>query len=155
MVITDTTKKVLIWSGVAVAAGLTLWLIIRTVRRNRGVVVTPSTGDSRDAISEISEANRVQRETVEQATITQAKAQSLANQIKNAWGGMWNDDEDAVYAAIAQINNYSDWLLVVSAYGINSGVFSDSGLVDDLSSRLSGDEYEQVKTLLASKGVYI
>ncbi|MBR3204238.1 hypothetical protein IKF81_00965, partial [Candidatus Saccharibacteria bacterium] len=64
-----------------------------------------------------------------------------------------NDDEAAVFAALQQINNYSDWLLLQTAYGVNSSFLGDRDLVADLIYHLNENELQTVNHLLYNKGI--
>lgn len=157
MKINDNAKKyILIAAGVAAVGALGFW-IYRGIKRRKYAQQAIFGGgtDYADALQELTKNNNFQKEIEAQATITKTKARALANQIKNAWGGMGNDDEEAVYDALNQLNNTSDWLLVVDAYGINSATFADRDLKADLKYRLSGDEYNNAISILRNKGIEI
>lgn len=145
-------KKLIIGVVIAAAAGVAIWLTVRAVRRRAADTVFGSNTQHFDAIGRLTEVNNMTTEISNQSTITKEKASQLAQQIKDAWSVV-NDDEQAIYNALQQINNYSDWLLLQSAYGINSTMLSSRDLVGDLASRLTDDELHNVNSILNSKGI--
>lgn len=145
-------KKLIIGVVIAAAAGVAIWLTVRAVRKRAANTVFGSNTQNFDAIGRLSNVNSMSSEIANQATISKEKAKQLAKQIKNAWG-LVNDDEEAVFNALQQINNYSDWLLLQSFYGINSTITGSRDLVGDLATRLNEKELQNVNSLLYSKGI--
>lgn len=144
-------KKLIVGLVIAAAAGVGVWLIIRTIKK-RSINNVFGNTSSYDAVQNLIEANNVSSEIEAQATISRDKANTLAAQIKNAWGVV-NDDEAAVFAALQQINNYSDWLMLQTAYGVNSSFLGDRDLVADLIYHLKDNELQTVNHLLYNKGI--
>ena len=107
-----------------------------------------------EANEALSKSTEYQRAVESNATINRSKAQSLAQQIKDAWGP-FNDDEESIYNALKQLKNKADWLLLVQEYGVNSGIFSDKDLAGDLKSDLSPGEYQNVLSILKARGISI
>lgn len=143
-------KKLIIGLVIAAAAGVGVWLIIRTIKKRSINNVFGNTSRV-DAVQTLTEVNNISSEIEAQATISKEKAATLAAQIKNAWG--LNDDEEAVFSALQQINNYSDWLLLQREYGVNSSLLGNRDLVGDLIYNLNENELQTVNNLLYSKGI--
>lgn len=148
-------NSVLLWALLAAGAGVGIWLIVRRAKFKNGaqsLFGSAAGTTSADAINAITQDNNVSQQIVSQATITKQKAAELAKQIKNAWGVV-NDDEQAVFDAFAQINNASDLLLLVDAYGIVSGMFGSYDLYADCQRRMSKNEWMQIQNMLINKGI--
>lgn len=143
-------KKLIIGVVIAAAAGVGVWLIIRAIKKRSINNVFGNTSRI-DAVQTLTEFNNLSSEIEAQATISRDKAATLAAQIKNAWGV--NDDEAAVFAALQQINNYSDWLLLQTEYGVNSSFLGDRDLEADLVYHLNDNELKTVYRLLDNKGI--
>lgn len=144
------TKKLIVGLAIAAAAAVGVWLIVRNIRKKSVFDVFGNTSHF-DAVQNLTEVNNVSTEIEAQATISKDKAATLAAQIKNAWGV--NDDEAAVFAALQQINNYSDWLLLQQAYGVNSSLLGNRDLVGDLIYHFDENELQTVNNLFYNKGI--
>ena len=154
MKIDDNTKKLIVLAAVAAVAGVGVWLIVRKLRNSAAnTLFGRNNSDYTDALTQLQGNNKISEQITQTAKITRAKAEQLAAQIKNAWGV--NDDEEAVFAALSQLQNYSDWLLLVDAYGVRSGMFGNSGLWEDLNSKLSKSERLNAQNILNSKGINV
>lgn len=154
MKIDDNTKKLIVFAAIAAVASVGVWLIVRKIRGNAaGFLFSRNNSDYTDALTQLQGNNEISEQITQTAKITRAKAEQLAAQIKNAWGV--NDDEEAVFAALSQLQNYSDWLLLVDAYGVRSGMFGNSGLWEDLNSKLSKSERLNAQNILNSKGINV
>lgn len=154
MKIDDNTKKLIVFAAVAAVAGVGVWLIVRKLRNSAAnTLFGRNNSDYTDALTQLQGNNEISEQITQTAKITRAKAEQLAAQIKNAWGV--NDDEEAVFAALSQLQNYSDWLLLVDAYGVRSGMFGNSGLWEDLNSKLSKSERLNAQNILNSKGINV
>lgn len=145
-------KKLIIGLVIAAAAGVGVWLIMRTIKK-RSINNVFGNTSSYDAVQNLTEANKLSSEIETQATISRDKAATLSAQIKNAWG--LNDDEKAVFSALQQINNYSDWLLLQTTYGVSSSFWGDRDLVADLIYHLNDKELQTVNHLLYNKGIQV
>ena len=88
-------------------------------------------------------------EVASKRTLTDAQITAMANAIRSAWGGIFNDDEDAVYAQFSKINNIYDLYALIQRYGTNKG----RTLEEDIRKRLSNKEVEQINKILSVKNI--
>ena len=82
------------------------------------------------------------------ATLSNVQIAGLAQKIANAWGGIWNDNEEAVYDAFRQLNNYDDLIKLMRAYS-----FKNENLQTSITKRMSNREVAKINSILASKGI--
>lgn len=148
--IDNNAKKYIFLALGLAAAGVAGWLIYRKIKGANMKIFGDT--DYNGAVGRLQQANAAAKEIETSATITKQKAQQLADQIKNAWG-VANDDEEAIYSAIQQINNMSDWLLLVSAYGVRSTLLGSYDLPADLQRGLNEKEMATLVHLLDNKGI--
>lgn len=139
---------------------LIVFLIIRKKRKEntKSLISRVFGNDSKElqaANDALAQSTAYQQAVETNATISRETAKLLARKIKNAWGGVGNDDEEAVYSALKKLKNKADWLLLVQEYGVNSSTFKDRDLEGDLEYRLSDDEFAVVQSILKSRGISI
>ena len=85
---------------------------------------------------------------VQQPTLSNLQAASLAQKIANAWGGLWNDNEEAVYEAFRAMNNMDDLVLVMRYYS-----YKNENLNTSITKRMSNKEVAKINSILAGKGI--
>ena len=76
--------------------------------------------------------------------LTSAGATMLAKQIKNAWGGLLNDNEEQVYGALKMINSWVKLSQVAEKYYLLYG----EDLGREIKARLSDDEFYTVTQIV-------
>ena len=82
------------------------------------------------------------------ATLSNVQIAGLANKIAQAWGGIWNDNEQAVYDAFSALGNYDDLIKLMRAYSYNS-----ENLQQSITRRMSNREVAKINSILAAKGI--
>lgn len=82
-------------------------------------------------------------------TISRARAAQIADQIKGAWG-LINDDENAIYNAIRQLQNDADVLLLITVYD-----YKGENLQVSFTKRLNNRERSKINDILKTKGISI
>ncbi len=88
------------------------------------------------------------------ATITEAQALSLANDLKVALygvdGNAWTEDEDAIYGVYMSLNETLDVLLLEKRYGVDDKGYD---IKQALRKYLSIGELKKINSILSSKGI--
>lgn len=137
----STVKPYIIPAVVAIAG---IVLIKKLVDRNKAKIL----GNSNvvDVVSSAGSQRIIEKNT----TKTDAQLKSLANKIKNAWG-ILNDDEEAIYNAFRQINNYADLMQLFYYYG-DRGI-RNRGLEEDIQRKMNNKEISKINTILKQKGI--
>ena len=82
------------------------------------------------------------------ATLSNVQIAGLANKIAQAWGGIWNDNEQAVYDAFSALGNYDDLIKLMRAYS-----YKNENLQQSITRRMSNREVAKINSILASKGI--
>lgn len=151
MALSARSTEFLIKTGVFLALGVGGFFAVRaaikSIRNNSGKQASERTVF--DYSNQIANNSAASAQIEKSATINRATAKTLASKIKNAWGGIWNDDEDAVYAALQQLQNDADLQLVIQEYGI----YKDEDLISAVQSRMSSSEVAKCNSILSSKGI--
>lgn len=85
---------------------------------------------------------------VNKTTLTQSQLNTLSTKIYSALKGA-GSDEDAVYAAIEEVQNRTDLLQLIKTFGVKNSLTMKEWLYDDL----SVDEIAHINNILASKNI--
>lgn len=85
---------------------------------------------------------------VNKTTLTQSQLNTLSTKIYSALKGA-GSDEDAVYAAIEEVQNRTDLLQLIKTFGVKDSLTMKEWLYDDL----SVDEIAHINNILASKNI--
>ena len=89
-------------------------------------------------------------------TLTYPKAQyiTFADRIHNAYG-MWNDDEEAIYAVMGMLRNDLDFLELKAAYGMRKSTYSGTlgNMEDNMRWRLDSREIAKINSILRNNGI--
>ena len=86
----------------------------------------------------------------EEVTLPKTELNNLVSKLKTAFGKYgWGTDEDQVYAVFEAINNRSELLSLISAFG----VYKDHTLGEWISEELNDSELEHVQNILSAKGI--
>lgn len=86
--------------------------------------------------------------SVSAPTLPNVQISGLAQKISNAWGGIWNDNEEAVYDAFRQLGNMDDLILLMRAYS-----YKNENLQTSITKRMSNREVNKINQILAGKGI--
>lgn len=86
--------------------------------------------------------------SVSSPTLSNVQIAALAQKIAGAWGGLLNDNEEAVYSAFRSINNMDDLILLMRAYS-----YKNENLATSITKRMSNKEVEKINTILSGKGI--
>ena len=81
-------------------------------------------------------------------TLPNVQISGLAQKIANAWGGIFNDNEEAVYDAFRQLGNMDDLILLMRAYS-----YKNENLQTSITKRMSNREVNKINQILAGKGI--
>ena len=134
----------------AIAAGLLL-LYMYIKKRQRGGIFAAA-----PANSELTELIESDQSGVIQgaATISATQAANIANRIKGAWG-IFNDDEEAIFAAMQELRTLADLLLVSEKYGYYqpNALVQAEDLATSLRTRLNKKELEKVNKILSDRKI--
>ena len=101
-------------------------------------------------VADMVSSNSSQKIIQNNTTKSEAQLKSLASKIKNAWG-ILNDDEEAVYSAFRQINNYADLMQLFYYYG-DRGI-RNRGLEEDIQKKMNKKEIAKINTILQQKKI--
>ena len=86
--------------------------------------------------------------SVSAPTLPPVQISGLALKIANAWGGIWNDNEEAVYDAFRQLGNMDDLILLMRVYS-----YKNENLQTSITKRMSNREVNKINQILAGKGI--
>lgn len=150
MALSENNKGLLIKFGIGAAVGLVAFFLIRAAVKRWGKSKGEQAAETTvyDYIEQVTQNNQAAAAIEEQASISRQTAKQIASKIQNAWGFI-NDDENAVYAALQQLKNYSDLQMVMQEYGI----YKDEDLTAAIQSRMSSSEVAKCNTILQNKGI--
>lgn len=81
-------------------------------------------------------------------TLSNLQISGLAQKIANAWGGILNDNEEAIYEAFRQLNNMDDLVMLMRAYS-----YKNENLQTSIAKRMSNREVAKVNAILSAKGI--
>ena len=85
-----------------------------------------------------------------EVAIPKTEMLNLVAKLKTAFGSYgWGTDEDAVYDVFETLNNRSEVLALVNAFG----VYEEHTLGEWMNKELNSEELEHVQNILASKGI--
>lgn len=102
--------------------------------------------------NEIKEAENTQEANKEidssKLSLTTSQYNTIASKLYAAMAGM-GTDEDAIYDAFRGINNYSDLMRVMQAFGSKDNMTLREWLYDDC----GADEINKINEILASKNI--
>ena len=146
----EKTKKILVYAAVGMVA---LYLILRLKISKKTLFAGLQTEPEKSELTELIESDQ-SGQIQGAATISNVEATSIAQQIKNAWGVL-NDDEEAIYTAFRRIRTLADLLLVVEKYGYYQAnlLVKPEDLATSLRSRLSKNELQTVNEILAERRI--
>lgn len=86
----------------------------------------------------------------DEVQLPQTEMQNLVAKLKTAFGSWgWGTDEDAVYSVFESLNNRSELLSLIQAFG----VYEDHTLGEWISKELNDEEIEHIQNILSSKGI--
>lgn len=146
----EKTKKILIYTAVGMVA---LYLIMRLKNSKKTLFAELQREPEKSELTELIDSDQ-SGQIQGAATISNAEATSIAQQIKGAWGVL-NDDEEAIYTAFRRIRTLADLLLVTEKYGYYkpNALLKSEDLAYSLRSRLSKSELQKVNEILAERRI--
>ena len=139
--IVEDPRRAIVWAVLILIIGLVVWFAWKKVKN----VVSDIQADN-EAENEIKELEK----TEGKATITTAQAKKYAQRIKDALGGSFGDDEDAIYAVFAELNTAADIAKIKKEFGIyKRGVWFDKmNLEGNLRAALRAGELKELNQVI-------
>ena len=137
------TKDIVKYGSYVLLALLVVIVIIAIVRISKKFLSSELTEAQQQHINskEINE---------NEVSIPKTEMLNLVAKLKTAFGKYgWGTDEDAVYDVFEALNNRSEVLALVNAFG----VYQEHTLGEWMNEELNSEELEHVQNILASKGI--
>lgn len=109
-------------------------------------------------INQIKADNQLKKEiNKSEVSLSEIQIAALADKLYEAMDGP-GTDEGKIYSVFEQINNYSELMMLIRAFGLRKSSWelfwgSPSGLADWLNADLDGGEINHVNSILAGKNI--
>ena len=109
-------------------------------------------------INEIKADNEIKKEIDKsELTLSEVQIEALADKLYQAMDGP-GTDEGKIYSVFEQINNYSELMMLIRAFGQRKSSWelfwgSPTGLADWLNADLDGGEINHLNSILAGKNI--